>query len=109
MTSFQPDPLPIRHWLNDRPGPLRQLLSRASLLATATRQLHAEIPSPWAHHLRIVNLRGTTLVIYSQSAAALIPLRAHQRQVLDVVGHCLGCRPSRIDAKVRPIQGKAGV
>jgi hypothetical protein len=103
MTSFQPDPLPIRHWMNDRPGPLRQLLGRASLLAAATRQLHSEIPSPWARSLRIVNLRGSTLVVYAHTAAALIPLRRHQQDVLDIAGRCLGCRPDRIDAKVRPI------
>ena len=102
MTSFQPDPLPIRHWMTDRSGPLRQLLGRASLLAAATRQLHAEIPSPWAQSLRVVNLRGNTLVVYSHTAAALIPLRRHQQDVLEIAGRCLGCRPDRIDAKVRP-------
>jgi hypothetical protein len=109
MVSSAPDARPLGYWLHDTAGPLARLLRQAAVYAAATAQLHAQLATPWAGTLRVATLRGTTLVLYTTSAAVLIPLRAHQSAILDLVQPILGLRPTRIEAKVRPKPSKAGV
>jgi hypothetical protein len=102
MISSSPDARPIGSWLHDTSGPLAQLLRRAAIYSAATAQLHAQLATPWAGTLRVATLRGSTLVLYTTSAAVLIPLRAHQGAIFDLVQPILGLRPTRLEAKVRP-------
>lgn len=102
MVSSVSDARRLDYWLHDTAGPLALVLRRAATYAAATAQLHAQLATPWAETLRVATLRGSTLVLYTTSAAVLIPLRAHQSAIFDVVQPVLGLRPNRLEAKVRP-------
>lgn len=91
------EPRPLQQWL-DNSSPLQ----RARQLALINRSLDRWCDEPWVRQLRIANLRGGTLVVYSSSAAALVPLRHRRQAFLEWLNQQfqLGC--TELDVRVRP-------
>lgn len=88
----------VGEWLGNS-GPL---LQRANLLAKMNRSLQHWCNEAWIQHVRIANVRDDVVIIYSASAAALVPLRSRQSELLAYLnaGFGLGCQ--RVEAKTRP-------
>jgi hypothetical protein len=103
MPSKPAAPQPRSDWSQlQSVSSLRHLLDRAQRLSEASLALRAWLDQPWARHLRIANLRGDTIMLYSSSASALIPLRQQQGPILRFLSQQLGVNLSRLEAKVRP-------
>lgn len=77
-------------------------LTRAGQLAAINRTLSQWCAEPWVRQIRIANLRDQTVVVFSASAAALVPLRHRSQAFLGWLKdhHRLDC--TRLEAKVRP-------
>jgi hypothetical protein len=103
MPSKPADTQPRSDWSQlQSVSSLRHLLDRAQRLSDASLALRAWLDQPWARHLRIANLRGDTIMLYSSNASALIPLRQQQGRILAFLSQQLGVTLSRLEAKVRP-------
>jgi hypothetical protein len=76
--------------------------AKARQLAQMTLALHESLRSPWANHLRIVNLRADVVVIFASSAPALLSLRSSRQAVLDFLNARYGLQCRKIEAKVVP-------
>ncbi|HZP11021.1 MAG TPA: DciA family protein [Nevskiaceae bacterium] len=86
-----------------QPQQLQGLLARASRLGDIQRELRAYLQQPWANALRVANLRGTTLVIHADQAAAATAFRHRHDEVLKALSQKLGLPLQRIELKVRPL------
>lgn len=103
MPPFRPDPLPLQHWLlSQQPAGLRDTLNRAQLLAEIGRSLHVWSDEPWLAQIQCANFREGTLVMFSSSAAALVPLRHRQKSLLDFVNQRFGLALTQVELKCRP-------
>ncbi|AXQ28088.1 DUF721 domain-containing protein [Solimonas sp. K1W22B-7] len=93
---------PIGDWLRQQPAELRGLLDRARLIADMNRALPSWSAEPWVALIRVANVRGETLVIHANSAAALVPLRYRSTALLAWLNQrfSLGC--TKTEAKVKP-------
>src|SRR3546814_6288654 len=47
----------------------------SDLLADINRSLPSWCAEPWVRQIRVANIRGQTVVVFSASASALVPLR----------------------------------
>lgn len=92
-----PDPQTLQQCL-DQASPLR----RVRQLEAINRSLPQWCAEPWVRQLRVVNLRGDTVVIFSASAAALVPLRHRGSLFLDWLNHHHQLACTRLETKVRP-------
>ncbi len=102
MSSKRPEGYVVGQWLAQRHTSVSSLLQLAAQYAEATRIIHAHFNSAWALQLRVVRLRGDTLIIYSDTAAATVMARAHQQQMINVVSPILGYSPARVTMRVMP-------
>src|SRR3546814_3792850 len=50
-------------------------LSQVQQLADINRSLPSWCAEPWVRQIRVANIRGQTVVVFSASASALVPLR----------------------------------
>ncbi|MGH8460026.1 MAG: hypothetical protein ACRESS_00320 [Stenotrophobium sp.] len=97
------DAQPLQSWLDHQPRNVRELLTRAQRLAEIDRAVHEYwTQEPWAETLRIANIRGNTVVIFTPTAAALIPLRYHQKALLGFLKHRFQLACTAIEVKVSP-------
>jgi len=81
---------------------LHSLLQRADQLAAIQRELRAYLNTPWAGSLRVANIRGTTLTVYTDNGAALTNLRHRTAELVAALNQKLGLQLSKLDLKVRP-------
>tara|TARA_R110000851_G_scaffold59333_1_gene137302 strand:+ start:2850 stop:3173 length:324 start_codon:yes stop_codon:yes gene_type:complete len=102
MNSRRPEGFVVGQWLAQRPSPVSALLHTAARYADATRKIHHHFDAAWALQLRVVRQRGDTLIIFSDSAAALVMARAHQSQLLHAVTPLLSPPPQRAVFRVVP-------
>ncbi len=84
------------------PHGLGGILERARRLADVNRALHEWCHEPWMQHVRVANIRGDTLVLYSTSAAALVPLRNRSRSLLSWLNGRYTLSLTRTEMRVRP-------
>lgn len=97
------DAQPLQRWLDRQPRSLRELLERARHLAAINRALREHWSEyAWGDAIRIANIRGSTVVLYSRSAAALIPLRYRRQALLGFLQQRFGLTCTELDVKVRP-------
>lgn len=84
-------------------GSVGTLLERARLLEAVNHTLTQWCDDPWIRQIRLVNLRGDTVVIYADNAAALSMLRHRSRSFLSWLNarHALGA--TRLHCQVRPL------
>lgn len=92
----------LPQWLTRQPRTVRDLMDRAQFLAGLDRLLHQWSDDPWLAQIRLANVRGDTLVLFSSSAAALVQLRYRKQSLLDWLNRQAGLNCTQIDAKVRP-------
>lgn len=73
-------------------GSVGTLLERARLLETINQTLPQWCDDPWVRQIRLVNLRGDTVVVYADNASALSMLRHRSRSLLSWLNarHALG-------------------
>lgn len=102
MRSDRNDPRNLRQILSQTPQALGGVLERARRLADINRALRDWCDEPWVHQIRIANVRGDTVVLYSASASALVPLRHHSRSLLAWLKTRYQLSCTRIETKVRP-------
>lgn len=102
MSRPTPDGEPLDQWLRRQPRTVRDLLDHARLLADINRSLLQWCSEPWVDQIRIANLRDGTLVVFSASAAALVPLRYRSADLLAWINSRFQPACTRIEAKVRP-------
>jgi hypothetical protein len=102
MTSSTQDPLTLKQCLGQNASQLAGTLTRARRLSEINRHLSEWSPEPWVAHLRIANVRGDTLVIYSISATALVPLRYRSASLLAWLGSRYQLVCTRVETRVRP-------
>lgn len=97
------DAKPLDRWLGHQTSSAGVLLARAQRLAEVNRALQTQWASePWVQSLRVANIRGNTIVIYAQTATAMVPLRYRREALLAFLNQRFGLRCTDIDAKVRP-------
>nr|WP_240954251.1 DciA family protein [Solimonas marina] len=77
-------------------------LPQVRQLADINRALPSWCAEPWVRHLRVANVRRQTVVVYSASAAALIPLRHRSKDLLHWLNDHYRLSCTRIETKVRP-------
>ncbi len=97
------DAEPLQSWLSQQPQTVRELLARAQRLTEINNELQKQWSSePWVKSLRIANIRGNTVVIFSQTAASLVPLRYRKASLLGLLKERFNLTCTEIDARVRP-------
>lgn len=82
---------------------LRSLLDRAAWIAALNRELRQWTREPWFDSIRLVNVRGDTVVLFASSAAALVPLRYRQQALLAFMREHLQLDCVKIETKVKPV------
>ncbi|THD02055.1 hypothetical protein B1810_16325 [Panacagrimonas perspica] len=88
--------------LLQQPGDFETLLQRVQRIETLDRAVHQWIVEPWLSAIRVANLRGDTLVVFSESAAAATMLRYRRDDLMSYLRQRHGLVVSRIETKVRP-------
>ncbi|HUP90768.1 MAG TPA: DciA family protein [Solimonas sp.] len=102
MTPRPDDSQGLPQWLQRQPRSIRDLLDRARYLADLNRDLRQWSDEPWLSQIRLANVRGDTLVVFSSSAAALVQLRYRKQSLLDWLAAQTGLQCTRIESRVRP-------
>ncbi|HET8883147.1 MAG TPA: hypothetical protein VFM56_13300 [Solimonas sp.] len=77
-------------------------LSQVQRLTDINRSLPSWCAEPWVRQIRVANVRGQTVVVFSASAAALVPLRHRSSAFLHWLNDRYRLSCTRLDAKVRP-------
>ena len=88
--------------LRQQPNPLRDLIERAERLAALDDALRQWTQEPWFQSIRLANIRGDTVVLFASNAAALVPLRYRQQELLNFLRDSLKLSCTRLETKVRP-------
>lgn len=111
MRSHRNEPRNLRQVLSQSPQSLGGVLERARRLSDINREMRDWCDEPWVRQIRIANLRGDTVVLYSASASALVPLRHHSRSLLAWLKTRYQLSCTRVETKVRPpvAEVRAGV
>lgn len=98
-----PDPQSVSQCLDQLPKNAGMpWLARLQCLADINRSLSSWCAEPWVRQLRVANIRGQTVVVFSASAAALVPLRLRSSAFLAWLNDRYRLSCTRLDAKVRP-------
>lgn len=83
-------------------GSVGTLLERARLLESVNQTLAQWCDDPWIHQIRLVNLRGDTVVVYADNAAALSMLRHRSRSFLSWLNDRHALSAARLHCQVHP-------
>lgn len=100
---------PLHGRLNAAPGELEGLLQRARQIQAVQQACQRWSTEPWMASIRVANVRDGTLVVHSDSAAALTALRYRREALLGFLRDRYGWPLTRLEARVRPGRSKAGV
>lgn len=97
-----PDGRSLKQCLLQGDETLGATLNRARWLADIGGSLSEWTQEPWIKEIRIANVRDGTIVLYTTSAAALVPLRHRSQALLAWLNARHHLRCTRIDVAVRP-------
>lgn len=97
-----PDPRSLKHCLLQGGSALDVTLSRARWLADIGQSLSQWTHEPWIKEIRLANIRDETLVLYTASAAAMVPLRHRGDALLAWLNNRHQLRCTRLEIHVRP-------
>lgn len=100
MTNAEPAQLHGR--LQQQSGDIENLLQRVRRIETLDRVLHQWTTDPWLAAIRVANLRGDTLVVFADTAAAATMLRYRREDLLAYLRRQHGPEIGRLEVKVRP-------
>lgn len=103
------EPALLHGRLLQKPGDFESLLDRVRRIEALDRALHQWSSEPWLAAIRVANLRGETLVVFSDSAASLTTLRYQRENLLAYLRERHGLPVSRIEARVKWGGAKPGV
>lgn len=96
------DPVLLHGRLLQQPGDLDTLLQRVRRIEALDHVLHQWSGESWLSAIRVANLRGDTLVVFSDSAASATMLRYRREDLLTYLRGQHGLAISRLETKVRP-------
>lgn len=97
------DPQSVRQCLDLAPAKTGLAwLSQVQQLADINRSLPSWCAEPWVRQIRVANIRGQTVVVFSASASALVPLRYRSSTFLLWLNDHYRLSCTRLEAKVRP-------
>lgn len=96
------DPALLLSRLLQQPGDFETLLQHVQRIETLDRAVHQWMVEPWLSAIRVANLRGDTLVVFSESAAAATMLRYRREDLMTYLHERHGLVIRRIETKVRP-------
>ena len=102
------DPALLHGRLLQQPGDFEPLLQRVRRLQALNSLLQRWTSEPWLTAIRVANLRGETLVVYADNAAALTALRYRRDSLLGWLQQ-QGVPVLKLDMRVRPRPQGAGV
>jgi hypothetical protein len=77
-------------------------MQRVRRIETLDRALHQWSREPWLSAIRVANLRGDTLVVFSDNAAAATTMRYRREDLLAYLRERHGLAVGRLETKVRP-------
>lgn len=100
MTPSDPDLLHSR--LLQQAGDVEPLLQRVRRIEAWDRALHQWCSEPWLSAIRVANLRGDTLVVFSDNAAAATTMRYRREDLMAYLRERHGLKVGRVETKVRP-------
>lgn len=103
------DPALLHGRLLGQPGEFVNLLQQVQRIEALDRTLRQWTKDPWLSAIRVANLRGETLVLFSDSAAALTTLRYQHESLTAFFRDRHGIVISRIEARVKPKPVRARV
>lgn len=92
----------IGQLIRERTVTVRALLERADWLHGIEATLHTGFDAPWAAGLRVANIRGGTLVLYADNAAAALRARLSTQNILKLVNQHHELRCAAVEIKTRP-------
>ena len=96
------DPALLHSRLLQQPGDIETLLQRVKRIESLDRAVHQWTGEPWLSAIRVANLRGDTLVVFSDSATAATMLRYRRADLITYLREQHGLEISRLETKVRP-------
>ncbi|MGH8445927.1 MAG: hypothetical protein ACREVL_11705 [Solimonas sp.] len=97
------DPQSVKQLLNRMPQNSGvPWFAQVQTLAEINRSLPLWCSEPWIQQIRIANIRDQTVVVYSASASALVPLRHRSSALLVWLNDRYRFSCTKVDAKVRP-------
>lgn len=78
------------------------LMERVRRIEALDRALHQWSSEPWLSAIRVANLRGDTLVVFSDNAAAATTMRYRREDLMAYLREQHGLVVGRLETKVRP-------
>lgn len=103
------DLAPLHGRLLQQPGEIESLLQRVRRVEALDRAMRQWTNESWLAAIRVANLRGETLVVFSDSAASLTTLRYRREDLLAYLRERHGIPVNRLEARVRPGPTRARV
>src|SRR5688572_28936884 len=100
------DPRRLNHFLGEASPTVSALLVRAQMLERVEQALQEWLGEPWSSSIRVANLRGDSLIVFADSAAALTKLRYSRDDVLAHSRQRLGLDCNSLIMKVKPTSDK---
>lgn len=97
-----PDPSSLHGRLSRQPGSFGSLLDQVRRIEALDQALRRWTNEPWLDSIRVANLRGDTLVLFVDNAAAATTLRYRREALQAYLCDRCGVAISEIEAKVRP-------
>jgi hypothetical protein len=96
------DPALLHSRLLQQAGDVETLLQRVRRIEALDRAVHQWSGDPWLSAIRVANLRGDTLVLFSDNAAAATTMRYRREDLMAYLRERHGLNVSRLETKVRP-------
>jgi len=96
------DPALLHNRLLQQAGDVETLLQRVRRIETLDRALHQWASDPWLSAIRVANVRGDTLVVFSDNAAAATTMRYRREDLLTYLREQHGFGFGRLETKMRP-------
>lgn len=96
------DPALLHSRLLEQAGDVETLLQRVRRIETLDRALHQWSTERWLSAIRVANLRGDTLVVFADNAAAATTMRYRREDLLTYLRERHGLEVGRLETKVRP-------
>ncbi len=88
--------------LRQQRSALHDLVERAERISALNNALRQWTQEPWFQSIRLANIRGDTVVLFASNAAALVPLRYRQQDLLRFLSQVLKLECTKLETKVRP-------
>lgn len=93
----------MQDWLGRQNPGVQDILRRGQTLATINQTLKQHWSDElWINQIRVANIRGTTLVVFVQTAAVQIPLRYRKQALLNFLQQQFELTCTELEVKVVP-------